>query len=1350
MDDNHNQNDPNLLTGYGPSLTSRNRLIFNGDERRYELWEIKFLGYMRIRKLHKVITADEDDDIDETKNCEAFAELVQCLDDKSLSIIMRDAKDDGRKGLSMLRQHYLSRGKPRIISLYTELTSLTKDAKETITDYVIRAETAYSLLKSCDETVSDGLLIAMVMKGLPPEFKPFTAVILQKEDKLTFYDFKIALKNFEETEKTSTTEASAILHVNDRRLHKSPYSHSQQPNSNFSQKREKSKFEGTCFTCKRRGHKSSECRSGTNRRWCDICRNATHDTRFCRRTKDSARVIVGGSSSAQEDNSKHYFAFTLTNVSEKTPEFSLLVDCGATTHIINDESKFIQFDDNFNPSCHIIELADGRKLNDLVHKRGNACVELIDVHDNVHKCILHNALYVPSFSQNIFSVQAATDRGANIEFHPDSATLISRNTVFNIKRQGQLYYLNMCNAGKVSHSLKEWHAIMGHCNKQDILRLENVVDGMKITNKDDFECGICIRGKMTQSKSRKPDKRAVAPLDFVHLDLEGPIDPPSKEGYRYVLGCTDDYTGIVIPYFMKNKSDTPQAFEKFLADVRPHGEVKCIRSDEGGEFTSQIFETLLTKNRIKHEFSAPYSPHQNGTAERSWRTIFNMARCLIIEAKLPKMLWPYAVMSSAHIRNRCFNNRIQSTPYQSLTGKKPDLSKMHKFGSTCYAYVQKPKKLDDRGEQGVFIGYDKSSPAYMVYFPEGHTVRKVRCVQFTNEATNADLTFENQKEVLDDDLVISGGEIPRTQNDQNENNDITQNDQNENNDITQNDQNENNDIISQNTEGNSSRRKTTKPKYLDDYYVNDEADNFIGRTVHYCFAINVPNTYDEALTHENCDKWKEAMDNEMLALRENDTFDLTLLPPNKEVVQSRWVFTEKLGPNDESQYKARFVAKGFSQKPDIDYYETFSPTANMTSVRVMMQIAAQNNLLVHQMDVKSAYLNAPIDCEIYVQQPKGYEKNNENGKPLVYKLKKSLYGLKQSGRNWNNVLHTYLINQGFKQSLSDPCVYTNHLPDLMCIMVVWVDDIIIAASGDDYMNSVKNALKEKFKMKDLGKIGIFLGIEFSHENNIITMSQSKYFTKLLDRYGMSECKPKYSPCDPNMNKICAESADPVNPRLYREIVGGLIYAMIATRPDLCFAVTKLSQYMSNPSKNHMFMAKHVLRYLKGTLYEKLAFKPIKDDFKLMGFCDADWANSEDRRSITGYGFEVNTEGPLLSWKSKRQHTVALSTCEAEYMSLAAATQEGIFLKSLIRDMTGKNVDTFTLYCDNQGSLALAKNPVHHQRSKHIDIRYHFVRDEVKTGSVELFYVPSDQNVADIFTKPINAAKNQKFRSLIMG
>ena len=248
---------------------------------------------------------------------------------------------------------------------------------------------------------------------------------------------------------------------------------------------------------------------------------------------------------------------------------------------------------------------------------------------------------------------------------------------------------------------------------------------------------------------------------------------------------------------------------------------------------------------------------------------------------------------------------------------------------------------------------------------------------------------------------------------------------------------------------------------------------------------------------------------------------------------------------------------------------------------------------------------------------------------------------------------------------------------------------------------------------------------------------------------MQDCKHKYTPCDISLNKFCDEPAEPADNRLYREIVGSLIYIMTATRPDLCYIVTKLSQYMSQPSKNHMIAAKHVLRYLKATMFQKLVYTKSDEPFTLTGFCDADWGSSDDRKSTTGYGFMLSNKS-LISWKSRKQPTIALSTCEAEYMAMGAATQGGLFLKALIKDMMGFEFDTFTLKCDNQGAIALGKNPVQHQRSKHIDIKYHFIRNEIQNGTVDIQYVPTDQNWADIFTKPVGKPKLQMFKPTIMG
>ena len=283
------------------------------------------------------------------------------------------------------------------------------------------------------------------------------------------------------------------------------------------------------------------------------------------------------------------------------------------------------------------------------------------------------------------------------------------------------------------------------------------------------------------------------------------------------------------------------------------------------------------------------------------------------------------------------------------------------------------------------------------------------------------------------------------------------------------------------------------------------------------------------------------------------------------------------------------------------------------------------------MDVNSAYLNADIDTEIYVEQPKGFIKTDKSGRKLVWKLKKSLYGLKQSGRNWNNLLHKCLIDENFNQSLADTCVYTKFEGDSITIILFWVDDIIIAANNFDVLNTVKRKFHNMFKMKDMGVLSWFLGIEFKFTNGNIIMNQNKYCLKILDKFDMNECKPKSIPCDASVNKTMNyDSPELADPRLYREIVGSLIYVMIGTRPDICYAVTKLSQHMSKPTNAHLGLAKHVLRYIKGTLNFVLKFSKSDDPLKLIGFCDSDWGNSEDRRSITGYCYKLNINGPLIS------------------------------------------------------------------------------------------------------------------------
>ena len=482
------------------------------------------------------------------------------------------------------------------------------------------------------------------------------------------------------------------------------------------------------------------------------------------------------------------------------------------------------------------------------------------------------------------------------------------------------------------------------------------------------------------------------------------------------------------------------------------------------------------------------------------------------------------------------------------------------------------------------------------------------------------------------------------------------------------------------------------------------------------------------------------MDREIATLRDSNTWSIQHLPHDRNETKGRWVYTLKQGKNPgEISHKARYVAKGYSQIQGVDYDETFSPTTRLTSIRMLLQKATNENMRIHQLDVKGAYLNAPIDKEIYLQQPPGYEETSNKG-TLSCRLNKSIYGLKQSGRNWYQTLTSYLKSKGFEPGAGDQCVYTKDDPDntARIIVLFWVDDILICSQDENKITDTKTLLHQQFNMDDRGELSWFLGIDFKRDGNQCTMSQERYVEGILENFGMADCNPVSTPAEKDLQLQPAsdEEHEQAKDYPYRQVVGSLIYLMTGTRPDIAWTVGKLSQHLEKPGPAHISAAKRLLRYLKGSKGLHLKFTPTNQ--QLVGFVDADWAGDvTTRRSTTGYIFTLGGGYPI-SWNSRRQPTVALSSCEAEYMALAEATKEALLLRTLCETFSMEQGSTNTLFTDNLGAIALTKGHSHsHQRTKHIDIRFHFVREQT---TLTYDHINGKENPADILTKglPRNA------------
>ena len=975
-----------------------------------------------------------------------------------------------------------------------------------------------------------------------------------------------------------------------------------------------------------------------------------------------------------------------------------------------------------------------------------------------------NVLYTPNAKVNLLSVSQIVNKGADVQITKQGAQIKLDQLHLTANISQGLWVLRTSadpvalKATSLSPSAVDlWHSRLGHLGEQNVKKLANMSTGIDLKRdpKDKTACKNCAFGKLHACPHRAPIKRATMPLELLHGDLMGPILKvkglsTAYNGALYVFTLLDDATQRSEVYFLRQKTavTTMACFRNFQNSfVRGQCRTLRFRSDGGSEFLGE-FKQYCEHQGIVWESTIPDNPQMNGASERLGQTLMAKAHPMMTNRNIPTRYWPEAVRTANYLRNRSPNTRLGITPYEKDHGVKPDLGHVRIWGSKGLALKHgKNSKFKEKATSCRLIGYE-GDHIYRLLGNDGLIFRATTVKWLEKQphrySYSDSSSSDSEPEPSAKRHKAGGSEgsaailpLPSP-------------------------------FASPSASLRPIRSGVSPPAHTNESLAETLAQHpelQIARSpspdpislLYACLSQAKqaepyePKTYKEAMADSyRKAAWQLGMNDEFDSLVKNDTWVLVPLPPGRKALGGKWVFKLKRGSDGEIvRHKARWVVRGFEQRAGLDFNETFASVVKPMSYKAIFAMAAALDYEIEQMDVKTAFLYGNIEEDIYIEQPTGYSINDT----LVCKLKKALYGLKQSPRVWYDTLSKFLKSLDFAPLISDYSVFTNG----RIIIGVYVDDILLAGPSKSEIQEVKNHLNQTFQMTDLGPVSYYLGMKVTRDrpNRVIRLSQAGYVEQVLKDHGMWDVKPVSTPMETTSRseKAGDDYQAPTELRhRYQSAVGSLMYAMLGTRPDIAFAVSVVSRYGSNPTPAHWAAVKRIFRYLRGTATLELTYQG--NLCSLTGYTDSDWAGDHDtRRSTSGYVFSIGSGA--ISWSSKRQSTVALSTCEAEYIGQTQATKEAMWLQGLLQQLAlpGDNnpnatPHTVVIYGDNQGAIALAKNPQNHGRCKHMEIQQKFVREKVTDQAIDLIYTPTDQMVADGLTKALCRDKFEAFRTAI--
>ncbi|GAU34012.1 hypothetical protein TSUD_212730 [Trifolium subterraneum] len=1105
--------------------------------------------------------------------------LFQAIDRTILETILnRNTSFDIWEALKTKYQGSTKVKRAQLQALRREFEVLTMGESESVNDYFARTLAIANRMTTHGETVEQVTVVEKILRSMPERFNYVVCSIEQSTDVTTMsidelQSSLLVQEGRMKGQKQSTDEQALKMAGASRGNGRGRGRNSMRGRG----RGRTNKYLVQCYKCHKFGHYQNECPEWENANYCEI---------------DEEEMLLMADTSFNCNTTKEEVWY---------------LDSGCSNHMTGTREWMHDFNDKFTES---VKLGDDSKM--AVMGKGN-----VKMNNGGKLHIITDVYYIPGLSSNLLSVGQLQQKNLTIVFKHDVCQIVhnERGLILTTQISANRMYMifvpmvlpTYMQVSKVNET-QLWHNRYAHLSLKSLktLNQKKMVKGLLEVEDIEDKCVDCLSGKKHRDSIPKNAVwRASNKLELVHSDICGPINPTSNGGNRYFITFTNDFTRKTWIYFLHEKSEALDCFKKFktLVEKQSNCALLCLRTDRGGEFTSNTFNEFCSTQGIKRQLTAVYTPQQNGVSERKNRTILNMVRSMISARNVPKRFWPEAVNWATYVMNRSLTHVVQDlTPEEAWSGVKPSVHHFRVFG--CVAHVHIPdvnrKKLDGKSVMCILLGKSWNWNKQETSSGEGQTL--------DIDESNGNVIGQEEAEAHNDNTNHDGNEV---------NEDIQQD-----------------GYVSDSSDSDELTPRTRRPpSYLRDYVTNQEQENETDEIQNLALLSfkEDPDSYEEAIKHE---VWKKAMESEIEAIKKNDTWELTDLPQGVKPIGVKWIYKTKYNENGKiDKHKARLVAKGYAQKHGIDYSEVFAPMARWDTIRTILSLAALNDWCVFQLDVKSAFLHGELSEDVYVNQPLGFQASNQK---LVYKLKKALYGLKQSSRAWYSKIESYFIKEQFAKCPHEHTLFVkNGEGDKILIVSLYVDDLIYTGNDNRMMEEFKSSMKEKFAMTDLGKMKYFLGVEVSQSPQGIFIHQHKYASEILQRFGMEECNKVSSPIVSGCKLVKDEKGQASDATYYKQVIGCLMY-LLATRPDMAFSICLATRYMDRPTEMHMEAVKRILRYLKGTMNYGIWYKHIREGkVTLVGWTDSDYAGDyDDRKSTSGYVFTMGTGA--ISWSSKKQ------------------------------------------------------------------------------------------------------------------